>query len=124
VPNNLNLGEFDFIFEMNLGYESGDQVAAFGEKTRSQKSRASVPLRSTMEEEYCSRTRHDSVMLMSYLLAVIKYIVWMETLGETGTRGPTGLGGKWAVNRKQGTSVEHTCCCTWRVTTLSKRFLS
>ncbi len=35
---------FDFIFEMNLGYESGDEVAAFDKKNRSQKSRASVPL--------------------------------------------------------------------------------
>ena len=26
------LGEFDFIFETNLGYESGDQVGAFDEK--------------------------------------------------------------------------------------------
>jgi hypothetical protein len=36
---------FDFIFETNLGYESGDRVGAFDEKNRSQKSRASVPLR-------------------------------------------------------------------------------
>ncbi len=26
------LGEFDFIFETNLGYESGDRVGAFDEK--------------------------------------------------------------------------------------------
>ncbi len=26
------LGEFDFIFKTNLGYESGDQVGAFDEK--------------------------------------------------------------------------------------------
>jgi hypothetical protein len=39
------LGEFDFIFEANLGYESGDEVSAFDEKkNRSKKSRASVPL--------------------------------------------------------------------------------
>jgi hypothetical protein len=38
------LGEFDFIFETNLGYETGDPVGAFDEKNRSQKSRASVPL--------------------------------------------------------------------------------
>ncbi len=39
------LGEFNFIFEMNLGYESGEQVVALGEKNRSHKSRTSVPLR-------------------------------------------------------------------------------
>ncbi len=44
------LGEFDFIFETNLGYESGDWVGAFDEKNRSQKSRASVPLKGKCHE--------------------------------------------------------------------------
>jgi hypothetical protein len=39
------LDEFNFIFETNLGYESGDQVGAFDEKKLKEKSRASVPLR-------------------------------------------------------------------------------
>ncbi len=34
-----NLGDFDFVFEINLGYESCDQVDSFGEKNRSPKSR-------------------------------------------------------------------------------------
>jgi hypothetical protein len=34
-----NLGDFDFVFEINLGYESWDQVGSFGEKNRSPKSR-------------------------------------------------------------------------------------
>ncbi len=39
------LGELDFIFKKNLGYESRDQVDAFDEKNRIKKSCASVPLR-------------------------------------------------------------------------------
>ncbi len=31
------LGEFDFIFETNLGYESGDRVGAFYEKKQKSK---------------------------------------------------------------------------------------
>jgi hypothetical protein len=27
------LSEFDFVFEMNLGYESGDQMGSFDKKT-------------------------------------------------------------------------------------------
>jgi hypothetical protein len=38
------LGEFDLIFETNLGFESGNRVGDFDEKNRSKKSRASVPL--------------------------------------------------------------------------------
>jgi hypothetical protein len=57
----------------------------------------------------CSRSRHTSVMLMSSLLAVIKYVVWVDMGGDPWTRGPGGLGGKWAVNRDLGNSVEHTC---------------
>jgi hypothetical protein len=38
------LGEFDFIFEMNSGYESGDKLDAFDEKNRSQLSNACAPL--------------------------------------------------------------------------------
>jgi hypothetical protein len=49
VTNNLIIpGKFDFIFETNLGYESEDQVGAFYEKNRSEKSRASVPLRAVL----------------------------------------------------------------------------
>ncbi len=38
------LANFDFIFEANLGYESGDRVGAFDEKKK-KISRASVPLK-------------------------------------------------------------------------------
>jgi hypothetical protein len=38
------LGEFEFIFENNFVHESGDQVSTFDEKTRCQKSHASVSL--------------------------------------------------------------------------------
>ncbi len=35
----------------------------------------------------CSRSRCDSVMLMSSLLAIIKYVTGVDTRGKTGTRG-------------------------------------
>jgi hypothetical protein len=40
----FDLGEFEFIFENNLGSWSGDQKFAFDEKNECRKSRASVPL--------------------------------------------------------------------------------
>jgi hypothetical protein len=39
------LGEFEFIFETNQGYESGLQEGAFGEKKRSPRSLASLLLK-------------------------------------------------------------------------------
>jgi hypothetical protein len=38
------------------------------------------------------------------LLTVIKYIVWVDTRGESGKRGP-GWGRIWAADRKHGTSM-------------------
>jgi hypothetical protein len=42
----------------------------------------------------CSRSRHDSVMLMLSLLAVIKYVPWVGSRSGAGTRGSGGFGRK------------------------------
>jgi hypothetical protein len=39
------LSKFNFIFETNLGYESGDQMGVVDEQNRSKKSRASLLLK-------------------------------------------------------------------------------
>jgi hypothetical protein len=63
---------------------------------------------------------------MSSLLAVIKFVRWVDTRGEgeTRTRGEhSGLGGNWEADRRHGTGVEQVLFCTWRVTTPSKKFI-
>ncbi len=41
----------------------------------------------SLPDENCFRSRCDPVMLMSSLLAVIKYVAWVDTRGKTGARG-------------------------------------
>jgi hypothetical protein len=46
-------------------------------------------------------------MLMSFLLAVVKYVTYVDTRSKTGTGGGLGgLGGKWAIDKRHGTGVE------------------
>ncbi len=51
---------------MNLGYESGDQVAAFDEKNRSKKSRASVPLSEVLGINYAKEKANSNSVKTYY----------------------------------------------------------
>ncbi len=75
------LGEFEFIFENNLGSWSGDQKLAFDEKKECRKSRASVPLTNNSHQvsRLTDKGRYSSTD---------NYLWWQKHLYRQLTPGP------------------------------------